>query len=69
LELSSTVLDFLAQKGYHPKYGARQLQRTIREQLIIPLAKELNAYDYEDLLIIKLSIQNEQLEIDIEADP
>jgi len=69
LELSPEVLDFLAKKGYHPKYGARQLQRTIREELIIPLAKELNAYEYEDLLIIKLSIQSEQLKIDIEADP
>ncbi len=67
--LSEDFIDYLSDKGYNPKYGARALQRSLREELIIPLSYELNQYDYEDKLVIKVAIEDEDLVLDIEADP
>ncbi|NJL76297.1 MAG: ATP-dependent Clp protease ATP-binding subunit, partial [Saprospiraceae bacterium] len=50
LEITPAVLDYLAEKGYSIKYGARHLQRAIREELSIPLATKLNLEDYDDRL-------------------
>ncbi len=41
LELSSTALDFLAEAGYDPVYGARPLKRAIQRQIENPLATKL----------------------------
>ncbi|MEL6863665.1 MAG: AAA family ATPase [Bacteroidota bacterium] len=69
LDLEEAALDYLAETGHDPRYGARQLQRSIRHQLIVPLANKLNLYDYEDKVIVKVRVQQEQLEIDISTDP
>lgn len=69
IQLEEGVLDYLSQKGYSPQYGARQLQRAIRDHLIIPLSKELNIYDDSDQLEIKISVENDQVVIDVENDP
>jgi ATP-dependent Clp protease ATP-binding subunit ClpA len=52
-QIEEEVLDYLAQKGYDPVYGARYLQRTLREELIIPLARALNREDLDDQLAVK----------------
>ena len=69
LTISEEVFDYLAKEGYNPQYGARQLQRAIRELLIVPLAQQLNIEDFEDQLIISITAPDGQLVIDIEADP
>ncbi|MEK7255088.1 MAG: AAA family ATPase, partial [Bacteroidota bacterium] len=69
LQIEPAVLDFLAEKGYDPKYGARYLQRTLRENLIIPLAQELNRHDYDERLTVKISRQGELIQLDLNADP
>lgn len=69
LEMDEGVLDFVAEKGYDPKYGARELQRAIRERLIIPLAQQLNLEEYDDQLVVKIFIENDDIQIHIEADP
>jgi len=69
LKLSKTVYDHLAVIGYSPEYGARQLQRTIKERLIIPLAQKLNLHDNEDQLIANVEVIDDKISIDIEADP
>lgn len=38
LKYSEGFIDYLAEKGYHQEFGARQLQRTIEELLIRPLS-------------------------------
>ncbi len=38
---SKEVLEFLAEKGFDPEYGARPLQRTIRKLIEDPLAEEM----------------------------
>ena len=69
LTLSEAVYGHLAKIGYSPEYGARQLQRTIKEQLIIPLAQELNLHDNEDQLIANVAVIDEKIAIEIDADP
>ena len=41
LSLDEKAKDFLAQKGYDPKYGARPLRRTIQSYLENPLSEEI----------------------------
>ena len=69
LEIEEAVYDFLAEKGYGSKYGARQLQRTIRTALIIPLAEALNAQDFDDQLVVKAVLEDNAVKILTEADP
>jgi ATP-dependent Clp protease ATP-binding subunit ClpA len=56
LHIQDEVIDYLAAIGYDEKYGARYLQRTLREQLILPLAQKLNVEDYDDKLEIHISL-------------
>ncbi len=68
-ELSDALMDYFAVEGYDPKYGARQIQRTLQETLVLPLSEKLNLYDFDDILIVKVDIKDEQPSIHIQADP
>jgi ATP-dependent Clp protease ATP-binding subunit ClpB len=54
LELSSTALDFLAEAGYDPVYGARPLKRAIQRQIENPLATKLleNTFTEGDTIFV-----------------
>lgn len=53
IEISSAVKDFLADKGYDKKYGARPLRRTIQKYIEDPLSEELLRNRYpEDIALI-----------------
>ena len=67
--LTDEVYSFLGEVGYNPKYGARHLQRAIREHLIIPLANKLNAYDYDEQLIVNIVLEENKVALHIETDP
>jgi ATP-dependent Clp protease ATP-binding subunit ClpA len=41
IELTDSAREWLAKKGYDPKYGARPLARVIQEHIKKPLAEEL----------------------------
>ncbi len=71
LKLDTAVLDFLGEKGFDPQYGARYLQRAMRERLVLPLSKALNAEDADDELNvhIKLDPVTREPVIHAEADP
>lgn len=69
LKITEEVLDYIAEKGYSNQYGARQLQRTIREELVTPLAHKLNLQDYDDQLVVNVKMANEQLDVQVLADP
>ncbi len=66
LQISDSVFDFLGKKGYHAQYGARYLQRVVREQLVIPLAQALNSYDFDEHLAVQVLMKGESLHIEIE---
>ncbi len=69
IKMDDELLKYLAQKGYDPKYGARQLQRCIRNELIIPLATKINTYNFDDHLVIDISVKDDKPDIAIEFDP
>ena len=41
LKLSKSAIDYLIEKGFNPKMGARPLQRTINEKIKLPLSREI----------------------------
>lgn len=45
LDVDPAVVDFLADRGYEPRYGARPLQRAIDGRLTTRLAECINRYD------------------------
>lgn len=69
LNIEPTVLDFIGEKGYHPRYGARYLQRVLRERFILPLSKTLNSYDPDDHLLVNISIRQDDLVFEVQDDP
>ena len=68
LSMSSAVIDFLAEKGYDKVYGARYLQRAIRDELIIPLSKVLNGQTSDEHLDVAVDIDHTGLTIKSEID-
>lgn len=69
IKLHPEVTAWLGKHGYSKKYGARYLQRIMREQLATPLAKLLNYTDLDDQLIIQVEIENDQIKVVSETDP
>jgi ATP-dependent Clp protease ATP-binding subunit ClpA len=55
LTFSQTLIDYLSQEGFDPKYGARPLQRTIERLVVAKLA---------EFLLHKLEIRNANLLVD-----
>jgi ATP-dependent Clp protease ATP-binding subunit ClpB len=47
LAFSDYVLDYLAENGFDPQFGARPLKRMIQREIINPLSKRIIAGDIE----------------------
>jgi ATP-dependent Clp protease ATP-binding subunit ClpB len=47
LEFTDYVLDFLAENGYDPQFGARPLKRLIQKEIVNKLSKRILAGDIE----------------------
>lgn len=69
LEISDEAKEFLSKKGYDPRYGARYLQRSLRESLVIPLAKKLNNYPWEDKVTVLCDVVDDEVVINLSDDP
>lgn len=69
LEIADSALDLLAFKGYDARFGARHLQRTLRQELVAPLALTLNRYEYDEHLTVKIFAENDGLTIAGDCDP
>ena len=61
LKLADAALDFIAEVGYDPVYGARPLKRIIQRQLETQIAKGILRGDYTDGDTIFVDIENERL--------
>ncbi|MGL5064458.1 MAG: ATP-dependent chaperone ClpB [Microcoleus sp.] len=61
LKLSESALDFLAEIGYDPVYGARPLKRGIQRELETQIAKGILRGDFADGDTIFVDIENERL--------
>jgi DNA replication protein DnaC len=65
LSIRPEARELLARKGYNAHFGARFLQRTLREQLLIPLSRELNSFPFHTPLLAEVGGEGEKLEIKI----
>ncbi len=61
LKLSDAALDFLAEVGYDPVFGARPLKRAIQRELETPIAKAILRGEFNDGDTIFVDVQNERL--------
>ncbi|HVC32150.1 MAG TPA: ATP-dependent chaperone ClpB [Chloroflexota bacterium] len=57
LELTPAALEFLANEGFDPIYGARPLKRTIQKEIVQPLAMRLLQGDFHegDTVVVDVS--------------
>ena len=58
LKLSDSALDFLAEVGYDPVYGARPLKRAIQRELETPIAKAILRSEFINGDTIFVDIEN-----------
>ncbi|MBF2078589.1 MAG: ATP-dependent chaperone ClpB [Synechococcales cyanobacterium T60_A2020_003] len=61
LRLSDTALDFLAEVGFDPVYGARPLKRAIQRELETQIAKGILRGDFHEGDTIYVDVENERL--------
>ena len=61
LKLSETALDFLAEIGYDPVYGARPLKRAIQRYLETAIAKSILRGEYKQCETIFVDVEAERL--------
>jgi ATP-dependent Clp protease ATP-binding subunit ClpA len=69
LTIAEAVLDHLAQVGYDARFGARYLQRTIREQLSVPLAEALNEFPFDERLSLQVELLEGKIAVKVDTDP
>lgn len=55
----------LGEQGYNPAYGARHLQRTIRDTMLVPLAQNLNQHTYDKPLDAKVVGEQDSLSVGV----
>jgi len=63
INLTPDAIDWLAERGYDPVYGARPLKRVIQKELVDPIAKKLLAGDLDDGSAIEVTGAGDQLAI------
>ncbi|QZZ19466.1 ATP-dependent chaperone ClpB [Leptothermofonsia sichuanensis E412] len=61
LKLSDAAIDFLAEVGYDPVFGARPLKRAIQRELETQIAKSILRGEFTDGDTIFVDVQNERL--------
>ncbi|MBD1996893.1 ATP-dependent chaperone ClpB [Leptolyngbya sp. FACHB-541] len=61
LRLSESALDFLAEVGYDPVFGARPLKRAIQRELETQIAKHILRGEFIDNDTIFVDVENERL--------
>lgn len=69
IEIQPEIYNYLGEKGYNHQYGARYLQRTIREELIIPVSRVVNRFEVDEQLVVKILLENSTIIVKAEEDP
>jgi ATP-dependent Clp protease ATP-binding subunit ClpA len=59
------VPQYLARKGFDPRYGARPLLRAIERELLAPLADEMNRYGGELALSASVNVVEDRLQVEV----
>jgi ATP-dependent Clp protease ATP-binding subunit ClpA len=64
IEITDDALDFLVDKGFNPKMGARPLQRVIDEKIKRPLSRQLLFGDLKDGGKVTISIEDNEIKLE-----
>jgi ATP-dependent Clp protease ATP-binding subunit ClpB len=64
LEVSEAAMDFVAQSGYDPVYGARPLKRAIQRELENPLATMILEHTFTEGAVITVDLEDDELSFD-----
>ncbi|MBX2866729.1 AAA family ATPase [Candidatus Kaiserbacteria bacterium] len=65
LIISAPVLDYLAEKGYDPKFGARPLKRVIQSQILTPVASMMVGQGMLQGGTVSISVKKGELAFDV----
>ncbi|HJD67797.1 MAG TPA: ATP-dependent chaperone ClpB [Rickettsia endosymbiont of Bembidion lapponicum] len=65
LEFDEPTLNYLAEKGYDPSFGARPLKRLIQREIQNNLAKMILAGEVSSGKVVKITTKKEELQIQI----
>ena len=60
-ELTENAVNYLADKGYEPQFGARPVKRILQKDIVNELAKEILAERIENNSTIIIDVENNQL--------
>ena len=66
LELDDDARDWIADRGYDPKMGARPMARIIQEHIKRPLAEELLFGSLEDGGHVRITVEDDELKLNVE---
>ncbi len=67
LELTDNAKEFLAKRGYDPKFGARPLQRAIQKHIEDPLAEQILQSDVKEGETLVVDHEDDNKELTIKA--
>jgi ATP-dependent Clp protease ATP-binding subunit ClpC len=65
IEMTKAAKDFIAEKGYDEKFGARPLKRAIQKHVEDPLAEEIIKSNLQEGDTIKIDLETEKEELTI----
>jgi len=65
LTVSAPALDYLAEKGYDPKFGARPLKRVIQSKILTPVASMMVGQGMLQGGSVSVSLKNGELTFDV----
>ncbi|HEY1011733.1 MAG TPA: AAA family ATPase, partial [Herpetosiphonaceae bacterium] len=67
VEIDDAVIEKLLERGFHPLYGARPLQREIERMVILPLARLLLNQGADQSHLLRFSVRDEQIHLSFVA--
>ncbi|MEU4692753.1 ATP-dependent Clp protease ATP-binding subunit [Actinoplanes sp. NPDC023714] len=67
MEITDAAVDWLADRGYQPEFGARPLRRTIQRELDNRLSKMLLAADLAPGRKVRVDVADDQLTFEVES--
>jgi ATP-dependent Clp protease ATP-binding subunit ClpB len=67
LQVSESAMDYIAQSGYDPVYGARPLKRAIQRELENPLATMILETTFAEGAIIQVEVEEDHLQFQSQA--
>jgi len=62
VQIDPAVIDYLANLSSETHYGARQLQRTLHQQVVVPLATTLNRHPFSTAMKIMINVGKDGLD-------